>query len=103
MQKFIILMKLTTKGAGDFQGALQDIEATRTAVMAAHEIEDVCYVVTQGRADFVSVIGASSPELAGYYALELVKNGYVSTETLTGFDPAAFGEMVVIKGNKTKG
>ena len=86
MPKYVLLMRLTQKGASEIKQAPQRIEESIKAWEAMGGSLDVL-VATMGRYDYVSVGEAPSDEVAATFAAALASQGYVTTESMRAFTP----------------
>jgi uncharacterized protein with GYD domain len=84
MATYAVLMKLTSEGAEHVEEAPRRI---REAIAAWEALEGrvVGFCATMGEYDYVGIGEIETDELAAYWALQVSKRGYVTTQTMRGF------------------
>lgn len=93
MPSFVLLMKMTSKGASDIKNAPQRLADGVKAFEAMGGTMKGLYV-TMGPYDYVGIGEAPSDEVAAALALSLSAQGNVTTTSCRAFTPEEFGALV---------
>ena len=93
MPKYVMLMKLTTKGLAELKDAPARMQqGIKMAEAAGAKVESLH--VTMGPYDYIAVAEGPSDEAAAMVAMGLGMQGHVTTETLRAFTPEEFAGLV---------
>lgn len=93
MPSFVLLMKLTAKGAAEIKEAPRRIdEGVKAFEAMGGKLSS--FHITMGPYDYVSIGEAPSDEVAAAFAMALTSQGNVTTTSMRAFNRDEFGVLV---------
>ena len=90
---YVGMYRMTEKGAADMKKGPERMKDAMKAWEAMGGTTKVA-LATMGKYDYISVGEAPSDEVAAAFAAALSSQGFVTTETLRGFTPEEFSDLL---------